>query len=540
MKIQYNIIVEVLNDGAGDWAYSIYLLELLIKMGVTEEQIRIIYINTYEYDKDLNSLINTKLKKNIELLQCKIINGKNIIDAQKPNLEIVKYTFTNRNDYFNKTKSIEKITTIEKKLYNLDEQNLTSVDFNNIFNIINNLLQGFKVPEIDISYGDYYCEVEKKELAKEYINLTDLYNTNVKNQGYPYNRIATFLFPKYKKISLIYLDHTYFFESDIKNNDIFKNNVNILFRTQWDNIEKFIFPNLIHLREGGNHIIPVRAGGDGLKSDYSLNCSIRYGYIKAKVEGDRTKFETYCRSTDITPLNSHVCYISLNDNNYIAKKLSKFIKILCYSSEIANNNKILMIGNWDELFSDINFSDPKRKLDLDIIIVERNNNEITVTFNGKNLIIKKISSINLKNNGFNFSYLLNETNLYCMCSGDTSYMEGLTLNKKVIHVGMSHKYHMINEINKSIIRKIGNPVFYEILDIEKNIDEVKSNIYNDRLELYSQLLSNPKYIEIQNSLTVRNFDDTVIRKINKITSQIKDFFKKKYLKYKKKYLQLKK
>ncbi len=77
---------------------------------------------------------------------------------------------------------------------------------------------------------------------------------------------------------------------------------------------------------------------------------------------------------------------------------------------------------------------------------------------------------------------------------------------------------MINEINKSIIRKIGNPVFYTILDIEKNIDEVKSNIYNDRLELYSQLLSNPRYIEIQNLLTVRNFDDTVIGKIHKITS----------------------
>jgi hypothetical protein len=93
-----------------------------------------------------------------------------------------------------------------------------------------------------------------------------------------------------------------------------------------------------------------------------------------------------------------------------------------------------------------------------------------------------------------------------------------SVNKKVIHVGMSHKYHMINEINKSIIRKIGNPVFYTILDIEKNIDEVKSNIYNDRLELYSQLLSNPRYIEIQNLLTVRNFDDTVIGKIHKITS----------------------
>ncbi len=29
---------------------------------------------------------------------------------------------------------------------------------------------------------------------------------------------------------------------------------------------------------------------------------------------------------------------------------------------------------------------------------------------------------------------------YCILSGDTYCMEGLTLNKKVIHIGMDNKY----------------------------------------------------------------------------------------------------
>ena len=285
-------------------------------------------------------------------------------------------------------------------------------------------------------------------------------------------------------------------------------------------------------------MIKIREGGNG--RDNSLNCSIRYGYIRAKVEGDETRFATYCRNNNIAPLNSHVCYISTSDPNEIPKKLSKFIKILCYSPEITNNNRILMINNWDELFSTINLANPRRQLDRDIIIGVPNNNEITVTFNTKNLIIKKTNSISLGNDGFNFSYLLNATNLYCMLSGDSSYMEGLTLNKKVIHIGMSNKYDMINEINRTIIQTIGNPIFNTISNIERSIDENIAT-YNQNLQLYSQLLSNPRYLEIQNNLTRKNFDVTLKEEIDKITSKIYaiKLYKEKYLKYKKKYLQLK-
>jgi len=537
MSILYNIIVEVMYDGAGDWAYATYLLELLLSIGVKEDQIRIIYINTFEYGKDLNDLINDKLESNIKLLKCKVINGKNITDARSTNLEIIKYTFKNNNGYFNKTKSIEKINTIKDKLYNVDEEHLYSNDFNKIFNIINELLKGFKVPENNINYGDYYCEVKKTDLEANNINLTDLYNTNVRNLGYPFNRIGSLLFHKYKNISIIYLD--YFSGQSISNNNIFKNCINILFRTQYDN-GNYNFPNLISIREGGH------------SRDNSLNCSIRNGFIRAKVEGDRTIFETYCRDNNIIPLNSHVCYISVETDDIISTKLSKFIKILCYSKEIENNNKILMIGNWDELFSEINIINPKRQLDLDIVRGVPNNNEITVTFNDKNLIIKKINSISLGNNGFNFSYLLNETNSYCMLSGDTSYMEGLTLNKKVIHVGMQNKYEMINEINEQIITNINNTKFNDIKDTEKSIygviikdtekyiDGINGFIitkYHQYLKLYAELLSHPRYLEIQKSLTSKNFDTKIIAKIEDMRSQ--NIFKEKYLKYKEKYLQLK-
>ncbi len=56
--VSYNIIVEVMNDGAGDYAYVIYLLELLLKMGIKQEDIRIVYINVYDFSQDLVTINN--------------------------------------------------------------------------------------------------------------------------------------------------------------------------------------------------------------------------------------------------------------------------------------------------------------------------------------------------------------------------------------------------------------------------------------------------------------------------------------------------
>ena len=526
MSILYNIIIEVMNDGAGDWAYAIYLLELLLNLGVEEQHIRIIYINCYDYGNDLNTLINDKLKKNIELLQCKVIDETNITTSKQPNFNIIKYTFTSN---FNKEESVDKIDNIKTKLYNIAEKKLIPTDFNNIFNIITKLLDGFKVSGTNIKNGDYYCEISNENLTINDINIIDLYNTNVTNAGYPFDRIGKILFYKYKKINLIYLDYAYLYSNNLADSEIFKNVVNILFRTQEDQ-GFYNIDNLISIREGGH------------SNDNSFNCSIQYGYIRSKPDGNKVQFDKYCNDNNIIPMNSHVCYISPSDIFKVPKNLSKFIKILGYTKNINNNNKILMIGNWNELFSEINILNHKMSLDADICISIIKHNEITVTFNYKTLIIKKINSINLEKNGFNFSYLLENTNSYCMLSGDSSYMEGLTLNKRVIHIGMSNKYKMINELNLHIIEKIGYVKFKSIKNYETDIDnlqEINITAFNNNLKLYAELLAMPNYLEIQKQLTNKNFDDTIKEEINKITSKIYAIVtKQKYLKYKNKYLQL--
>ena len=528
MSILYNIIIEVMNDGAGDWAYAIYLLELLLNLGVEEQHIRIIYINCYDWNKDLNTLINDKLKKNIELLQCEVIDETNITTSKQPNVNIIKYTFPSILD-FKKEELVDEIKNIEKKLYNIAEKKLIPTDFNNIFIIITKLLNGFKVSETNIKNGDYYCKIYKDKLNINDNELIDLYNTNVKNAGYPFDRIGKILFYKYQKINLIYLDYAYLYSNNLADSEIFKNVVNILFRTQED-LGFYNIDNLISIREGGH------------SNDNSFNCSIQYGYIRSKPDGNKIQFDKYCYDNNIIPMNSHVCYISQSDILKVPKNLSKFIKILGYTKNIDNNNKILMIGNWDELFSEINILNHKRSLDADICISIIKDNEITVTFNYKTLIIKKINSINLEKNDFNFSYLLENTNSYCMLSGDSSYMEGLTLNKRVIHIGMSNKYKMINELNLHIIEKIGYVKFKSIKNYETDIDnlqEINITAFNNNLKLYAELLAMPNYLEIQKQLTNKNFDDTIKEEINKITSKIYAIVtKQKYLKYKNKYLQL--
>ena len=172
-----------------------------------------------------------------------------------------------------------------------------------------------------------------------------------------------------------------------------------------------------------------------------------------------------------------------------------------------------------------------------ILHVDYDKGEITVKFNNKNLIIKKTNSINLNDNGFNFPYLLEKTNSYCMLSGDSSYMEALTLNKIVIHVGIDNKYVMINELNLQIINKIDFTKFKSIKNYETDIDKLQiTNLdnFNKNLKLYSELLSNPLYLEKQKELTELNFDDSIINEIGRLTSRL--VITQKYLKYKIKYL----
>jgi hypothetical protein len=550
--VSYNIIVELMNDGAGDYAYTIYLIDLLLKMGINQQDIRIVYINTFDYGYDLNTIVHDKLKSNIELLQCNVIDEKNISAARTQNPEIIKYTFKPQQNIIGtperKEVTLYDINTTSGKLYNFNTTNLTPVDFNNTFNIINNLVNAFKFPEDNVQIGDTQCTVQRTQLDTNNIKLTELYDLSVKQPGFPIDRIGNLLFNKYPSINIIYMYSLILYEGeDLNNKPLFSQAINIVFRTQPDN-NIYNFKNLISIREGGH------------SSNNSFNCSINHGYIKAKVEGNLDIFNTYCINNNIIPENSHVCYISPSSDNDIPKKLSKFVKILGYTNEIKNNHKILMLGNWDKLFSDISIKDPRMQLHSDICRGGIIGNEVTLIFNNKNIIVKNVNPVNLNKDGFNFAFLLQHTNPYCLLSGDTSYMEGLTLGKKAIHIGMINKYNMINQLNGKIIWLIDQNEFgsinnYEYIDNTGNITE-----FNKLIKLYSKFLEHPQYLNIQNELTQKDFDETLIEEINKKRNQafqvaipyqssvlgpmnggsLNNYYKNKYLKYKNKYLNLKK
>jgi hypothetical protein len=101
-----------------------------------------------------------------------------------------------------------------------------------------------------------------------------------------------------------------------------------------------------------------------------------------------------------------------------------------------------------------------------------------------------------------------------MLSGDSSYMEGLSLNKKVIHVGMDNKYNMINqkqEWNDARTHVTLNDLKYckKFDEIKLLIDEIKENLIIeqiDNLNCVSKTLFNSNYNENHNNFVLFPID----------------------------------
>ena len=307
---------------------------------------------------------------------------------------------------------------------------------------------------------------------------------------------------------------------------------NLFFRTSEIS---WALSNVVYIREGGQQ--------DQNPDENALACSIESGYIQALPEGNATKFEEYMSLRNLNANNTCVSYISLGDSSH-GLKLSKFIKILCYSNDYKYNSgnvySILLTNAWEEIFgSDV------EKLDSDIKIIGKEGASVTVEFNCKKLNIVNGTKISLSENGFNFAYLLEKTNDYCLLSGDNSYMEGLTLNKKVIHVGMGNKYNMINQLQTQISHDLGITYLtnYKEMDITHQ-NSRRSGVYvcnNADFLKYAYYISDSRYKTIQQKYVKKDFFKTLTDKIiGKMSGGMhEDTYKNKYLKYKQKYLSLK-
>jgi len=529
----YNIINQVMNDGAGDYAWSVNLLNFLLSQKVPQENIRLIYFNVYDYDQELKKLLISKISTHLDEFS-KENTCKTIIDLSTINKDdtIKRYIFKKNTEAFNFSLYHDKklLKSNGEKLYS-DTNNLTPTDFYKINEIMDKILYSEKITLDKISKNDIICEISDETYKSIYGSTFNDKLELLRNPemiAFPINRLKE-LYKDYPEIKIFYFD-AYKQMSNLKELKLFNTAINLVFLTQENDI---ILDNYINLREGGQSL------------NGALNCSLKYGYIQAEPKGDDSKLQEYRAKLKLNLNNTCISYISTGSIKEVPQKLSKFIKIICYSpkylyvdGDISSIYTILMINHYDTVFPLL-----IDQLDKDLVVRNIDNEYYEIIFNTKKIHIKKSSFINL-NNGFNFAYLLSKTNEFCYLSGDNSYMEGLTLNKRCVHIGMINKYNMIQELQNSISRSLGitNISSYEKIDIARNKLDNKSieqfSDYNILLKNYSEFISNDKYLEYQKPLVKTNFYDTLTTAILNLRKEDGNYYNK-YLKYKEKYLSLK-
>lgn len=519
----FNVINQVMNDGSGDYAWTENLVDYLLSKSVPIENIKLIYFNVYDFGEDLKNIVSEKTKLDIgqfkEAGTCKIMEVSKIT----PN-DLIKYVFKKAQydslEIFNDSldRDITNINNFNDNIYDFTKF-LTPNNYKNVFDILNKILSGKKVDQTTFKDGDILCEVSKSNLDDEILNPG--------NSAFPISKIRNLT--KYPSLQIYYF-HAMMSMVDFSEHPLFSESVNLLFMTQED--ETFNpLPNEIRLREGGDD-----RGG-------AVNCSTTFGYIQAKPEGNREKFLEYFSRLGLDPTKTCISYISLGETSLVAAKLSKFIKLLCYSSDYLYDSSnessvysILMVNEFNRVFSE-----QLGDIDKDIVIT-KNGDKYQAEFNGKKINIVKGEFVNISSHQFNFAYLLQNTNQYCYLSGDNSYMEGLTLNKKVIHIGMGNKYNMMNQLQSAISRSLrvsGLKNTEPIDEMRKTIVNISANFsgYNNELKKHSEFLAKPDYLRVQGSITSKDFYTSLDTKIREL---FPGEMQKKYLKYKQKYLQLKK
>lgn len=517
-----------MNDGSGDYGWTENLVEYLINRNIPVNKIKLIYTNAYDYGNDIVEYVTKPTKTNLTEFNkptvCKILK----VSTLNPNDSVTQYIFK-KEKYDDMNEFKKEICEKNKKINEFDDKvytssSLTPSNFNDINSIFNEIISGRQNVNTSINIGDIFCEIikeQKIDIPNELLNGGQ--------PGFPISKLTN-LIKKYPTIQIYYFNAFAPYQ-DFTTLDIFNNSINLTFITQ----EHFEIKNQIAIREGGHD------------TDGAINCSANYGYIQAKPEGDEVRFRSYFDSLGINPTKTCISYISTGETSIIPDKLAKFIKILCLStdynydpSDSSTIYSILMVSEYNRIF-------PDRILNIDSDIkISRVGTYYQAEFNNKKINIIKGGFVNLLTHGFNFAYLLHNTNPYCYLSGDNSYMEGLTLNKKVIHVGMGNKYSMIQQLQNLISNEleIKNLCKYE------SIDEIRSTIknnlpekflgYNIQLSKYADYISHPRYLEIQGRITSKNFYDELDIKVNELVISRCNTLRNKYLKYKQKYIQLKK
>jgi len=522
-KYKYNIINQVLSDGSGDWAWTENLIEYLVDRNVSIDNIVLIYLGmNHNFENNhLKSKID-EVKNTLEDMttKCKVLK----MTAGRE-LSEISYIFRRKDiEEFNNEiyENMGRICDFKDKLYKTDKY-MTVDDFENMKNIMKKIIEGNE--KRNFEEGNIVCNREVKILSND--------SLDVNKRGYPINKISN-LINKYPLIKIHYFEGSpiLFYQTNLENmiRGLYERSINITFLTvQEREIVEWTLPHQILIREGGD------------KLNGALNCSIRYGYIQAKPVGDIGRLEEYLRLLNISErLLTCVSYISLSDKHNLPRKLCKFIKIMCYSPEYEYEDRkrynILMVNEYDTIFR----REGERFMIEDVEFNKIDDKTYEAIFNGKRINIVRGTLVSLEKDGFNFAYLLEKTNTYCYLSGDNSYMEGLTLNKKVVHIGMVLKYDMINEIQNYISTHLGitNLINYDLID--RISLKTKLQEYNVELKKYAEYISHPHYLYLQRWITHKNFYETLdINIIGKIIELEQLLSRKKYLKYKQKYLMLK-
>ena len=159
----YNVIDEVMNYGAGDYAWLETLVKYLKKNGVPNDKIRIIAINTYDWGSDLSTIIIKKLSLYNDQFKnnsgnCAIVTADNI-EERKENLgDVITYRFQKNNSLKNECT----MRDFNNNLYKDDKYNVVS-DFKNISNIIGDIVKGIMTDVSDIKSAIMYVKLIKKQ-----------------------------------------------------------------------------------------------------------------------------------------------------------------------------------------------------------------------------------------------------------------------------------------------------------------------------------------------------------------------------------------
>jgi hypothetical protein len=549
---KFNVIGEVMNDGQGDWGWVFTITNILLNKGVRPGDINIIFINAYDFGQNMKKAL-IMLIKYLKNLNCIDINPDTLkqLDAIIKNETIINFLLNDTFNIENNKKTIMDFTGLLNTIYNM----FNSRNISNVYNILKELNTGYNFNK-DLSN---ISTTDKKKLCYtkriDEFNILDSIKYEPGSVLFPINAMTkiTEIEPNFKTTNHLKIRIFGIIDSieETLLDEVLSNRINIFFRTQEDNIglvESILTKKPIIIREGGH------------SGNNALNCGPEYGYIQTTPKRNEQKLIEFKALNNLPDLKTiHVAYISLGEKEKEIDKLLLFVKILSNIEEISSENTIAIVGNvFNNIFNDI---DLQNDVDLindintldnpilttkydsnhikykkykkyyniiksNITILNKEPNKVKFKYNNNNKILNIIPlpRISMLDNGFDFSYFLEQTNKYCMLSGDMSYMEGLTLGKVVIHVGMSNKFVMINKLKNKIIENFKEPVN----DLIKQSYEVIITNDTDIIE-YSKFISNPIYLEQQIIICKKDFSETLIETINSILNKSSDSLFDKFI-----------